>query len=253
MKRFKLIACKVLYREICLLSANSESYIDVTYFQQGLHDYPDRLRSALQDEIDRIDAGEDLYSCPVNEKYDFDAILLGYGLCSGAICGIKSKKYKIVVPRAHDCITLFIGSKERYQEYFDSRSGGIYWYTSGWIDNLLMPSEDRTDALMKKYAEQYGDDDAAYLIETEQSWHKQYSVCTFVDWDGLNNQRYIEYTNQCAAHLNWDFDIFAGSPELLTQFLHGDWNEDKFLVLEPGQTIEMSYNNDIVRSKDDSR
>ena len=251
MKRFKLIACKVLYREICLLSVNNENYIDVTYFQQGLHDYPDRLKGALQDEIDRIDAGEDLYSCPVNEKLDFDAILLGYGLCSNAICGIKSNKYKIVVPRAHDCITLFLGSKEKYKTYFDSRNGGVYWYTNGWIDNLLMPSKDRTDVLTKKYTEQYGEDGAAYLMETEQGWHKQYQVGAFIDWAALNNQRYIEYTKQCAAYLNWDFDILPGSPALLTDFLRGNWDADRFLVLEPGQSIEMSYNDDIVRCKGD--
>jgi len=248
-KRFKLIACKVLYREICLLSANGESHIDVTYLQQGLHDQPDLLRTVLQDEIDRIDAGEDLYSCSPIKSLDFDAILLGYGLCSNAICGISSKKYKIVVPRAHDCITLFLGSKEEYKTYFDSRNGGIFWYTSGWIDNVLMPSKERRDILTKRYTEQFGEDSAAYLIETAQSWDQQYNMCAFVDWAALNNSYYIEYTKRCAAYLDWDFDLLAGSPELLQDFLRGNWDGDRFLVLEPGQSIGPSYGDDIVCGK----
>ena len=246
MKRLKLIACKVLYREVCLLSANSESVVDVTYFQQGLHNHPDRLNAALQEEIDRIDAGEDLYSCDPSGGLDFDAILLGYGLCSNAICGIKSNKYKVVVPRAHDCVTLFLGSKEKYKTYFDSRSGGVYWYTGGWIDNLLMPSKDRADAMLKKYSELYDEESAAYLLETEQGWHNQYNACAFVDWPELDNKRYVEYTKQCADYLGWDFELLAGDSKLLADFLSGNWDEENFLVLEPGQSIEMSYDDDII-------
>ena len=251
MKRFKLIACKVFYREICLLSANSESHIDVTYFQQGLHNTPERLKSNLQEEIRRIDAGEDIYSCKPSENLDFDAILIGYGLCSNAICGITSSKYKIVLPRAHDCITLFLGSKEKYQEYFDSRGGGIYWYTSGWIDNVLMPSQERTDILRKKYTEEYGEENAEYLMETEQGWLTKYNACTFIDWPELDNKRYIEYTKQSSEYLHWNFDVLAGDNTLLKKFLNGDWDEDSFLVLEPGQSVEMSHDNDIICCKKD--
>ena len=107
MKRLKVLACKVLYREISLLTSLCENFIDVTYLQQGLHDTPDILRKTLQDEIDRIDAGKDIYSCRKRENKDFDAILLACGLCSNAICGLGSKKYKLVLPRAHDCITVY--------------------------------------------------------------------------------------------------------------------------------------------------
>ena len=80
MKRLKLFACKVLYREVSLLSSVCENFIDVTYLQQGLHDTPDILRKTLQDEINRIDEGKDIYSCRKQGNKDFDAILLAYGL-----------------------------------------------------------------------------------------------------------------------------------------------------------------------------
>ena len=39
----------------------------------------------------------------------------------------------LVIPRAHDCIALFMGSRQRYREYFDAHPG-TYYRTSGWIE-----------------------------------------------------------------------------------------------------------------------
>ena len=66
-------------------------------------------------------------------KDDFEAILIGYGLCSNGIMGISSNKYKLVIPRAHDCITFLLGSKEKYSKYFTDMPG-TYWYTMSWIE-----------------------------------------------------------------------------------------------------------------------
>ena len=61
--RIKLIACKVMTREISLLAARSPHYIDITWLWQGLHNEPERLRQTLQEVIDQIDAGTHLGSC----------------------------------------------------------------------------------------------------------------------------------------------------------------------------------------------
>ena len=62
----------------------------------------------------------------------YDAVLLGYGLCSNGLVGMGARSIPLVVPRAHDCITLFLGSKERYLQYFQDNPG-VYFMTSGWI------------------------------------------------------------------------------------------------------------------------
>ena len=60
----------------------------------------------------------------------YDAILIGYALCSNGVVGLTSRRIPLVIPRGHDCITLLLGSKELYRDYFDSHRG-IYWYSSG--------------------------------------------------------------------------------------------------------------------------
>ena len=246
MKRFKLLACKVLYREISLLSARCESFVDVTYLRQGLHNTPDILRETLQREIDRIDAGTDIYSS-CNKAGDFDAILLGYGLCSNAICGIVSQKFKLVVPRAHDCVTLFLGSKERYKDYFDTHSGGIYWYTPGWNECCLMPGKQTLEIKRSRYMAQYDDEDTVdYLMEQEHAWMKQYKTFAYIDWEELHMPHHIQYTKECAQSLNVGFDLLKGDSSLLRDFIDGNWREEDFLVLEPGQTISQSFDDAIL-------
>ena len=63
----------------------------------------------------------------------YDAILMGYALCSNGLVGLKADNVPLVLPRAHDCITLFLGNKEKYLDYFQSNPG-VYFKTSGWIE-----------------------------------------------------------------------------------------------------------------------
>ena len=79
---------------------------------KGLHDLgSDRMRSRVQEAIDGVKAS------------DYDAILMGYGLCNNGLAGIVARHIPIVLPRAHDCITLFMGSRERYITYFNDHPG----------------------------------------------------------------------------------------------------------------------------------
>ena len=131
MKKYKVIACKVMMREMYHLAAQSENVIDIIWLKQALHNTPDILRESVQAAIDDVE----------REEEDYDAILLGYCLCSNGIVGLRSKKTPIVVPRGHDCVTMLLGSKERYREIFDGHDGGIYWYSPGWIEHSLQPGQ----------------------------------------------------------------------------------------------------------------
>ena len=136
---YKLLGCKILEREIASIVYNCKNVIDVTLLRQKLHDRPDNLREALQNEIDELERNNHRYSNDTKVN-DFDAILLGYGLCSNATVGLHSNKYPLVVPRAHDCITLFMGSKEKYADYYDTHKG-FFYYTPGFVE-IGYPDDD---------------------------------------------------------------------------------------------------------------
>lgn len=239
--RLKLIACKALFREISLLAAKSDNFIDVTYIRQGYHDTPSELVTVLQNEIDKIESGDDVYSynSRMNKK-EFDAILLGYGLCSNGVVSLTSKKIPLVIPKVHDCISLFLGSKERYNEEF-AKEPGTYWYNPSWIENAYVPSEENANEAKKLYAELYGEENADYLYEMEML--ANYNRCAYVKWEELDFPKYEKYTKDAAEHFGWNFDLIMGDSGMLRDFLDGKW-DDRFLIVEPGKKVAPDYEGD---------
>jgi hypothetical protein len=231
-KRLQLIVCKVLQREAYFCAARSPNIVDIVLMPQGLHDEPDRLRREVQKALERT---RDIQDRP------YDASLLGYGLCSNGIVGLGAE-IPIVVPRAHDCITVLLGSKERYQEYFDSHRG-VYWYSPGWIESGKQPSRGRYDQLLQEYIRKYGEDNAAYLMEVEQTWMKEYRWATYVDWGLTAAQDYKAFAQDCAAFLHWNYDECQGDAGLMQRFVDGLWGEEEFLIVSPGQRIAEDVTN----------
>ncbi len=243
--KYKVLACKALFRELSLISASCSSVLDITYIRRALHDTPRLLNKTLQEEIDRIDSGQDMHSNePVNGE-DFDAILLGYGLCSNGISQLTSKKYKLVVPRSDDCIGLYLGSYDKYREFFDKHPG-TYWYNASWIENGYTPSKQTYEAKFKEYSTLYGEDNAEYLINTENSV-KNYNTAAYVDWDELYFPHHEQYTKEAAEYLGWQYKKVAGSSSWLADFLEGK-HDERFATALPGHTFEQDFDGRVIKT-----
>jgi hypothetical protein len=231
-KRLQLIACKVMQREAYFCAARSQNVVDVVLMPQGLHNEPDRLRREVQKALERT---RDIQDRP------YDASLLGYGLCSNGVVGLGAE-IPMVIPRAHDCITLLLGSKDRYQEYFDSHRG-VYWYSPGWIESGKQPSRERHDLLLREYVQKYGQDNAQYLMEVEQTWMKEYRWAAYVDWGLMESEGYRAFTRECAAFLHWNYDESPGDAGLMQRFVDGVWRDEEFLIVPPGRRIAEDVTN----------
>ncbi|MDP3176602.1 MAG: DUF1638 domain-containing protein, partial [Spirochaetaceae bacterium] len=160
--------------------------------------------------------------------------------------GIQAREAPLVVPRAHDCITFFLGSKERYKAYFDGHPG-TYWYSPGWIETGTQPGRDRSEALRRGYVEKYGEDNADYLMEMEQDWMRKYSSCAYLSLGGFDDAAYRAYARECAEYLGWTFDEPGGDSSLIRDFLSGDWDDGRFLIVPPGRRIAASFDDGILR------
>ena len=243
--RFKCVACEIFYREVCLAVADSESVIDIEFITQGLHDIDSpQMCARLQNSIDSADP----------DKYS--AVLLVYGLCNNGIVGLTASNIKVVVPRAHDCITIFLGSKERYLEYFRSKPG-TYFKTTGWIErdrvNIeTMPSTKLGRLGLEKteqeYVELYGKDNARYIIETLGGGIENYSQYTYVEVGLKKDPDYAQATGDEASSKGWRYEKIDGNLRLIRNLLDGVWNEKDFLVVNPGQKIEASHTPKIIEA-----
>jgi hypothetical protein len=167
--RLKCIGCEALARPIYWCAAQSPHTIDVEMLRYGLHKTPADLRARLQE---RINATDDAY----------DAIVLVYGLCGQASAGLRARTTRLVIPRAHDCITLFLGSRVRYQHEFENHPG-TYWYVQDYLErrdstgsSLAIGAGSAAD-LDKTYAEyvaKFGMENADYLMQVMGEWQKHY-------------------------------------------------------------------------------
>jgi len=224
--RLQLIVCKVMQREAYYCAARSGNIVDVVVMPQGLHIEPGKLGREVQK---ALDVTTDIQGRP------YDASLLGYGLCSNGIVGL-SAKIPIVVPRGHDCITPLLGSKEKYREYFESHRG-VYWFSPGWIEADMQPGKKRFERTLKEYIEKFGEDNARYLMETEQSWLNEYEWATYIDWGFANSQSEKDFTKRAAEYLGWKYDEVKGDSGLLQRLVDGQWEQKEFLTVQPGQKI----------------
>ncbi len=240
--RLKLIACEILYRELCAAIARSVNLVDVEFLPKGLHDIGQAgMSSRLAGMLSSID------------ETKYEAILLGYGLCSNGLVGLAARSIPLVVPRAHDCITLFLGSKERYLEYFHGHPG-VYFKTSGWIERGvgLHQGEDPTQsqsALPQSYEDlvaRYGEDNAKFLFQ-ELSNMRHYAGLTYIEMGIEPDDRFQRQSEAEAESRGWQFEKLSGDMRLLQGLLDGPWNEDRYLVVPPGKRIAASFDERVIK------
>ena len=243
--RLYAVACDVLARPVYLCAARSPHVVDIRLFERGLHDVPKDLRTRLQEAIDEA---------PTTA----DAVVLGYGLCGGATAGIVARDRPVVLPRAHDCITLFLGARERYaQETTDGPA--TYWYVADQLERkdgyrasvgglaIGSDTDAEIEATRAEYVAKYGEDNADYLMEVLGGWRVHYGRAAFVSMGVADEAASEAAARDEAERRGWAFERIEGSLVLLRRLIDGDWDED-MLVLQPGQELAMSYDDGVVKA-----
>jgi hypothetical protein len=256
--RLLALTCEVLARSVYLCAARSPHVVDVHLNRRGLHDDPPHLRTILQGEIDAIDGAGARARDAIGAPYD--AIVLAYGLCGAATAGLRAGSIPLVVPRAHDCITLFLGSRDRYTAEFTGHPG-TYWYVQDFVERsddegrfagMGAVSDAEARATYEEYVAKYGEDNAAYLMEALGGWRSHYDRAAYVDMAlaDPNAAAAVEaFARDDATRRGWTFEKLAGELILVRRLVDGDWGEDDFLVLKPGERLAMSYDEAVIRAE----
>jgi hypothetical protein len=241
--RLKCISCEALARPVYLSAAHSPHIVDVTLLKIGLHNTPGTLLERLQAEVDS--ASQDGY----------DAIVLAYALCGKATHGLVATDVPVVIPKAHDCITLFLGSRDLYNKQ-QLECPGTFWYEQDYVERgsfsdtpftLGTPTGSDQDikVVYDEYVEKYGKDNADYLMEVMGAWQNHYSRAVFID-TGLGEGSPVDnQAKEQAERRGWKYERVQGDLILIRQLLFGDWNED-FLVVKKGQKVRMTYDEDVI-------
>ena len=213
-----VLACATVMEEMLPLLPPGVSYQVLDF---GLHINPTNLKRALQDAID-VAAGS---------AGGASTIVLGYGLCSMAVIGLRANGCTLVVPRVDDCIAIFLGSGRAYKQQSRAEPG-TYYLTKGWIEVGDTPFDD-----YDRLAAKYGPEKAEWVI---REMIKHYTRLALIDTGREGIERYRDYARNLAGRWSLRFEEIAGSNALVRQMLFGPW-DDNFVVVPPGEMIRYEH------------
>jgi len=227
---------------MCAAVARSRNQVDVEFLPKGLHDIGCAgMRERLEAVLGQVDESR------------YEAVLFGYGLCNNGLVGLRARSIPIVVPRAHDCITLFLGSKERYRDYF-KQNPGVYFKTTGWMERadrgelrqLSIQHQSGMDLTYEEMVAKYGEDNAKFLYEQLGDQKRNYGQFTFIEMGVEPDDSFERRCQAEATQRDWKFEKVQGDLSMIQRFVDGQWNEREFLVVPPGRRLVATYDDGVI-------
>ena len=147
-----LLACAV-FKNLLENMLPDDLASEVTFLDYGLHSLPKNLKVAVQERLDAIE--------------EPSLVILGYGLCGNGLDGIQAGKHTLLIPRADDCIAIFLGSYAAYRREFDNNPG-TYYLTKGWLESGSDPLRE-----YEKLVDKYGRETADWLMHEQYQHYKR--------------------------------------------------------------------------------
>jgi hypothetical protein len=194
----------------------------VTFLDYGLHEFPKKLTTALQEQIDSVE--------------EPSRILVGYGLCGNGLHGIQAGPHTLIIPRADDCIAIFLGSYQAYLREFNINPG-TYYLTKGWLESGSDPLREYHEMV-----EKYGAETGEWIMDQQYQNYRRLVLVAHTQEDlETYRPRAMEVAEYCQR---WDmkYEEVLGSDAYIRNLVVAantlnDSNEE-FLVIPPGGVIQ---------------
>jgi hypothetical protein len=234
----KLIACNVFMREVSHGVARTPHIVDVEFTELGEHIHSETLRGLIQSRIDAAGRSGKAY----------EAVLLAFGICGNAAVGLRARGVPLVIPRAHDCCTILLGSRAAFKEHF-ADNPSMPFSSAGYIERgqYFLRQEDGENRIAygdayAEYVKQYGEENARYIWEQMHPPHADGgNRAVFIDIPETSHLGYWDQFRQRAAADGKEALRLPGSLRLIEGLLAGNWNDEDFLVVPPGQRVAGLY------------
>ncbi|MGL4606050.1 MAG: DUF1638 domain-containing protein [Eubacteriaceae bacterium] len=208
MKRL-LIACETIQDEIEMALLKMGREIETTWMANNLHAYPEKLRNALQEEIDKV------------EKNGYDKILFAYGNCGNALVGLGSKTAELIIPKYGDCIDMLLCEEQGLERIRTT----TYFLTKGWLKGEM--------TLDKEYeynCNKYGEKRAKMIMNM---MFRHYKNLMLIDTGAYNIEETMPRFEAIAKLIGLKTVVNKGSITPLEKLLSGNWGTE-FLRIAPG-------------------
>lgn len=215
----KLIACEVMKEELLAASADNPKVPDFEFVPQGLHSHPEKLNQELQGRL----AGTRGYS----------RVVLAFGLCGGGARNLRAGDFTLTIPRVHDCVTLLLGSKARFDELRQEEPGTLY-LSAGWVKG-----EAPVISEFARTAAKYGEKKAISLLKRI---YNAYRRVLFISTGSGQEAEHIERSLEVARVLDLAHEHAVWDAGFVRRLVSGPWDDVDFINLPPfGVIDELSF------------
>ena len=232
-ERTYVIGCGVMQLDFEAAARDLGLQLGGEFLEAGLHSDPGELRRQLQAAVDRAsDAGK------------YDRVVILYGLCGRGVVGLQAGAIPLVLPKVHDCISLFLGSDAAYREQF-SKCPGTYYISAGWFETKVQPRGEAKETPrgplpppdFERFREQYGEDNAHAIVAFLGSWKRNYKRAVFIDTGCGEPEKYESYARAMAAEFGWRYECLPGNRDLVEKMLLARQGSKEILWVPPGHTV----------------
>ncbi len=212
-----VIACRV-FQDLFDRFGRAGTIQKYVFLDYGLHETPKKLKEAVQDALDTLP--------------DSSLVVLGYGLCGNGLDGIRAGRHTLLIPRADDCIAVFLGSYERYQQEFQDQPA-TYYLTKGWLESGSNPLQE-----YQRYVNRYGRAKADWLIDYLYHNYKRLVLVAHSQQDLDTYRTRAQEVAHFCERWGMRYEEMLGSPDFFERLMqvasNAEESQSDFIIVPPG-------------------
>jgi len=208
-----ILACRTIKDELEFAQKQENKEHDIYWVESNLHNWPDKLRDNIQQELDKLDS--------------YERILLGFCVCGNSVLGIQTRNFELIMPKTDDCISLMLGSMKRKMELTSGHHS--LFLTKGWMKHEANIWGEYEHTLKK-----YGAEITADIMNTI---YGKYDWLSIIDTGAYVLDDILPETQKIADAFDFEHIILEGSTSYIEQLLTGPWDSERFIRVPPRSII----------------
>jgi len=211
-----VIACSTIKDELNLVMSEIKNDFPIVWIESGLHIKPGSLKKQLQEELDKL--------------FNVDQALLAFGYCSNSLIGLTPPSYRMIFPRADDCISLLLGSDQKRQELTNEK--GTYFLTKGWLNYERNIWGEYLQTLKR-----YGKEKTDMIYKTMLNNYQRLGI---IETGAYELETFLEQSKIIAETLDLTPQVIPGTLRYLKKLITGPWDEE-FIIINPGEKVSYKH------------
>ncbi len=224
----KIIACKMMKDELEYIFKVHEINLPIFWKDDTLHANPEKLKGALQEQIDTVKEPSEL--------------LMAYGNCGNGLLGLKSGIHRLIIPRYADCISILLHKRED----MNTLRTNTYFVTRGWLNGEM--------GLEQEYAytlKRYGEKRTKRIMD---ALYRHYRYLMMIETDAYDPEEEKKRVTKIGKRLNMELVFALGDLTILEKLVTGNWTEKDFIIVEPGgETVMEDFSGNVLDTRQGHR